>query len=178
MTNYSNLWHRGFPLQILQERKKIKKIKKVIKPNIQADFWDGDPDIDAICRMEHKPECKFNKKYFPYAANKVSPFNSQNTFLSKKVSSHYFLFPHVGRMDDIWASFYVFFKGYKVLYNKASVYQKRNKHDLTKDMEKEYIGYKNNLNLIKELSSDVNKIKDYIPRKSYLAFLRYQSHFK
>ena len=173
-----NLWHRGFPLQILQERKKIKKIKKIIKPDIQADFWDGDPDIDAICRMEHKPECKFNKKYFPYAANKVSPFNSQNTFLSKKVSSHYFLFPHVGRMDDIWASFYVFFKGYKVLYNKASVYQKRNKHDLTKDMEKEYIGYKNNLNLIKDLSSDSNKIKNYIPKRSYLAFLRYQSHFK
>ena len=178
VTNYSNLWHRGFPLQILQERKKIKKIKKIIKPDIQADFWDGDPDIDAICRMEHKPECKFSKKYFPYAANKVSPFNSQNTFLSKKVSSHYFLFPHVGRMDDIWASFYVFFKGYKVLYNKASVYQKRNKHDLTKDMEKEYIGYKNNLNLIKDLSSDSKKIKNYIPKRSYLAFLRYQSHFK
>ena len=37
-------------------------------------------------------------------------------------------------MDDIWASYYVEAKGLKVVYNKPSVYQLRNEHDLTKDM--------------------------------------------
>ena len=177
-TNHKNLWHRGFPIQILDQRKNIKKQKKIIKPDIQADFWNGDPDIDAICRMEHHPNCKFKDKYFPLASNKVSPFNSQNTFISKKVLPHYFLFPHIGRMDDIWASFYVISKGFKVVYNKASVFQKRNQHDLTKDMLKEFIGYENNLRLIKDLKININNINSYIPKRSRLAFLRYQTHFK
>jgi hypothetical protein len=178
VTNHKNLWHRGFPIQILDKRNNIKKQKKIIKPDIQADFWNGDPDIDAICRMEHHPICKFKDKYFPLASNKVSPFNSQNTFISKKVLPHYFLFPHIGRMDDIWASFYVLIKGFKVAYNKASVFQKRNEHDLTKDMLKEFIGYENNLNLIKDLKKNINNINSYIPERSRLAFLRYQTHFK
>ena len=177
-TNHNNLWHRGFPIQILNERNDKKKQKKIITPDIQADFWNGDPDIDAICRMEHHPICNFKDRYFPIASNKISPFNSQNTFLSKKVLPHYFLFPHIGRMDDIWASFYVISKGYKVVYNKASVFQKRNEHDLTKDMLKEFIGYENNLNLLKDLKKNAKNIKNYIPKKSQLAFLRYQSHFK
>jgi hypothetical protein len=178
VTNHKNLWHRGFPIQILDKRNNVKKQTKIIIPDIQADFWNGDPDIDAICRMEHHPICKFKDKYFPLASNKVSPFNSQNTFISKKVLPYYFLFPHIGRMDDIWASFYVLSKGFKVIYNKASVFQKRNVHDLTKDMLKEFIGYENNLNLIKDLKKNINNINSYIPEKSRLAFLRYQTHFK
>ena len=178
VTNHNNLWHRGFPIQILDKRNNIKRQNKIIKPDIQADFWNGDPDIDAICRMEHHPNCKFKDKYFPLASNKISPFNSQNTFISKKVLPYYFLFPHIGRMDDIWASFYVLTKGFKVVYNKASVFQKRNEHDLTKDMVKEFIGYENNLNLIKDLKKNINNINSYIPKKSRLAFLRFKTHFK
>ena len=178
VTNHKYLWHRGFPIQILNKRNKLKKQKKIIEADIQADFWDGDPDIDAICRMEHHPNCKFKKECFPLASNKISPFNSQNTFISKKVLPYYFLFPHIGRMDDIWASFYVISKGFKVVYNKASVFQKRNEHDLTKDMLKEFIGYENNLNLIKDLKKNINNINSYIPERSRLAFLRYQKHFK
>jgi hypothetical protein len=90
---------------------------------------------------------------------------------------YYFLFPHIGRMDDIWASFYVLSRGFKVIYNKPSVIQKRNKHDLTKDMLKEFIGYENNLELIKDLKKNINNINNYIPKKARLAFLRYQKHF-
>ena len=39
--------------------------KKILfKPDIQANFWNGDPDIDAVCRMLIKPECKFKKSTF------------------------------------------------------------------------------------------------------------------
>jgi hypothetical protein len=68
-------------------------------------------------------------------------------------------------------------RGFKVIYNKPSVIQKRNKHDLTKDMVKEFIGYENNLELIKDLKKNINNINNYIPKKARLAFLRYQKHF-
>jgi hypothetical protein len=179
VTNYKNLWHRGFPLQILKNKNKNKKIKKVNSHfDVQADFWNGDPDIDAICRMEHAPECRFQNSFFPFTANKFSPFNSQNTYLKRKVMKHYFLFPHIGRMDDIWASYYVEAMGFKVLYNKPSVYQQRNVHDLTKDMKKEYIGYEHNLNLIKELKKDPKNIKKFLPKKSWEAFKIYQKILK
>jgi len=51
-------------------------------------------------------------------------------------------------MDDIWASYYVQALGYKVFYDKASVYQQRNVHDLTVDFEKEIMGYKFNYKLL------------------------------
>ena len=170
VTNYKNLWHRGFPIQILDKKSNFKKQNKIIKADIQADFWNGDPDIDAICRMEHHPNCKFNNKYFPLASNKISPFNSQNTFLSKKVLPHYFLFPHIGRMDDIWASFYVTSKNYKVVYNEPTVYQERNVHNLIKDFKDEYIGYVNSSNLVEKLKKDPDNIYNFLPKKSALAF--------
>ena len=43
-----------------------------------------------------------------------------------EVIKDYFLFPHIGRMDDIWAAFYVTAKKYKVVYNEPTVYQQRN----------------------------------------------------
>ncbi len=175
VTNHKDLWHRGFPLQILKNKNKKKKKKKINSNfDIQADFWNGDPDIDAVCRMEHAPECKFKTLTFPFTSNKPSPFNSQNTYLKRKVIRHYFLFPHIGRMDDIWASYYVEAKGFNVLYHKPSVYQQRNVHDLTKDMKKEFIGYENNLSLIKDLKKNPNNIRKYLPKKSWLAFKLYQ----
>lgn len=175
VTNHKDLWHRGFPLQILKNKNKNKKQKKINSNfDIQADFWNGDPDIDAICRMEHAPECKFKTSTFPFTSNKPSPFNSQNTYLKRRVIKHYFLFPHIGRMDDIWASYYVEAKGFNVLYNKPSVYQQRNIHDLTKDMKNEYIGYENNLSLIRELKKNPDNIKKYLPNKSWMAFKLYQ----
>ncbi len=177
-TNHKHLWHRGYPLQLLPQRDYSKKSKRKINPDIQADFWNGDPDIDAFCRMEHAPDCKFNDSFFPIASNKLSPFNSQNTFLSGKVLKDYFLFPHVGRMDDIWASYYVEAKGYHVIYAKASVFQDRNIHDLVKDMKAEYFGYENNLKIVNELPGNADALLKYLPEKSQAAFQLYQKHFR
>jgi hypothetical protein len=174
-TNYRNLWHRGFPLELIPNRGYDDSSVIEIIPDIQADFWNGDPDIDAICRLEHKPECEFDSSYFPFTSNKLSPFNSQNTFINRKVAIDYFLFPHVGRMDDIWAAYYVLSKGNKVVYNKATVYQDRNIHNLIEDMKKEYIGYENNLSLVKDLYNDSEKILKYLPEKSIAAWNVYRS---
>ena len=174
-TNYSNLWHRGFPLELIPDRNySVSSIVEIV-PDIQADFWNGDPDIDAICRLEHKPECRFEDNYFPFTSNTFSPFNSQNTFINRKAAGDYFLFPHVGRMDDIWAAYYVRSKGNRVIYNKPTVYQARNVHNLIEDMKKEYIGYENNLSLITDLKMNSEKILNYLPERSIAAWKVYRS---
>ena len=167
VTNYTNLWHRGFPIQNLYKRTDSKKItRKTIIPDIQADFWNGDPDIDAICRLEHRPMCFFDDKYFPLATNSFSPFNSQNTFFSREALKKYLVIPYIGRMDDIWASYYIESCGFNVVYNKATVFQDRNVQDLTKNLKMEYIGYENTLNLLHKLKNNSENIYDFLPEKS------------
>jgi hypothetical protein len=177
-TNHPNLWHRGFPLQLLSKRDYSKMSRKRVTVDVQADFWNGDPDIDAICRMEHAPECTFDPQRFPMASNKMGPFNSQNTFLSGECLKDYFLFPHVGRMDDIWAAYYLQAKGARVIWAKASVYQDRNVHDLVRDMKQEYCGYENNLKIVEELVKDPESIQSYLPGRSIRAFELYRRHFE
>ena len=176
-TNHSQLWHRGYPLQLLPKRDYTRKRRQKVQVDVQADFWNGDPDIDALCRMEHAPECDFDPKRFPMAANKMGPFNSQNTFLSGRLLKDYFLFPHIGRMDDIWAAYYIQAKGFRVVWNKASVYQKRNVHDLVRDMKQEYPGYENNLQLVGALAREPESILAYLPGRSAWAFQLYRRHF-
>lgn len=169
-TNHNNLWHRGYPLELINKRKYKIKGTKLIMPDIQANFWDGDPDVDAITRFIFAPECKFKRKYFPFHSNKISPFNSQNTLLKRKVIKDYFLFPHVGRMDDIWASYYVTSKKYKVIYGEPTVYQNRNVHNYLTDFKNEIVGYKNNLKLIDDLYKNSENIFNYLPKNSAKAF--------
>ncbi|MCU0641799.1 MAG: hypothetical protein MUC35_06965 [Candidatus Margulisbacteria bacterium] len=176
-TNESRLWHRGYPLQLVPRRDYGRKMKKRLTFDVQADFWDGDPDIDAVCRMIYRPECKFDPACFPIAANKLAPFNSQNTIMRGALLKDYFLFPHVGRMDDIWAAYYVQARGARVVFNKASVYQQRNEHDLVVDMKKEYVGYENNLEIVNKLPADPDQLLNYLPAQSQEAFQLYRRHF-
>lgn len=176
-TNEKHLWHRGYPLQLIPKRDYSRSSRRKMTFDVQADFWDGDPDIDAVCRMIHKPECKFDPSLFPITANKVSPFNSQNTFLKGDLLPDYFLFPHVGRMDDIWAAYYVQAKGAKVVFNKPSVYQQRNEHNLVVDMKREYPGYENNLEIVTKIANDPDAIFAYLPPASQKAFKLYRRRF-
>lgn len=172
-TNHKNLWHRGYPLELLPKRDYTRSSWKHTTPDVQADFWNGDPDIDAICRMQYAPECVFQERYFPMGSNAMSPFNSQNVFVSSHLLRDYFMFPGIGRMDDIWASYYLQSKGAKVVYGKPSVYQERNPHSLIKDMRAEYLGYENNLEIVNNPQAMVK----YIPKESLRAFELYQRHF-
>ena len=169
-TEYKNIWHRGYPMPWLNGRHEWTKEEGIITPAIQADFWNGDPDIDAVCRCEHAPECAFDPSNFPIATKALSPFNSQNTFLSRSVIRDYFLLPETLRMQDIWAAYYVEALGHKVVYGKASVYQARNEHNLVSDFKNEIIGYLNTHNLV----SEPLNLKNYVSEKSWAAFEEYQ----
>jgi hypothetical protein len=177
-SNHSELWHRGFPLPLLSKRDYSDVQSTSIAPDVQADFWNGDPDIDAICRMEHAPECHFEERFFPIAGSALSPFNSQNTFITSSILKDYFLFPKVGRMDDIWASYYVQAKGARVVYSKPSVYQQRNSHDLVRDMRQEYLGYEHNLAIVQALPKDPEALFNFLPGDAIRAFELYRKHFQ
>lgn len=172
----SHLWHRGFPIELLSTKNDVthyiaNETRTVL---VQADLWNGDPDVDAICRIAYQPEVHdlIRGHFF---ADPLVPFNSQNTFLSRTVFPAYFLFPGIGRMDDIWASYIMQLQFPKsVLINEPTVYQKRNKHDLYKDLEAEMIGYRNTLNLITHLES----WSGFIPQKSYHAYQVYRGYFR
>lgn len=177
-TNYPHLWHRGFPLQEISSRDYSRKIRTTIRPDIQAAFWNGDPDVDAVCRMEHRPECDFCADVFPFSANRPGPFNSQNTFISREVLPHYFMFPYVGRADDVWASYYVQSLGFKVVYSAPSVYQARNPQDLTTNLVDEFFGYRNTLEFTRSLFSESGDWRQFLPEKSRVAFDQYRRCFQ
>lgn len=170
-------WHRGFPLELLEKKNanNFQLIKK--KFDVRADLWNGNPDIDSINRLIIK-KMNFNfKNKFLYCSNKFSPFNSQNTFINRDVLKDYFCFPFIGRLDDIWASYYIESVGYNICYGPASVYQLRNKHNLYNDFKEEILGYLNSYNLCLQLKKNPKNIKNFLPKRSHDAFLEYKKSF-
>ena len=154
VTEHNQVWHRGFPIDLVPYRSRVSyggKLKRRVL--VQADLWDGDPDIDAMARLSIRPIVKFDKIQGPYGSLSISPFNSQTTFLAREVIPYYSVFPHVGRMDDIWGGYVLqHYFPKSVVYNKASVYQDRNVQDLVTNLEKEIIGYRYTTDLIRSLS--------------------------
>ena len=153
VTEHNQVWHRGFPIDLVPYRSRVSyggKLKRRVL--VQADLWDGDPDIDAMARLSIRPIVKFDKIQGPYGSLSISPFNSQNTFLAREVIPYYSVFPHVGRMDDIWGGYVLqhYFPN-SVIYNKASVFQDRNVQDLITNLEKEIMGYRKTSELIRSL---------------------------
>ncbi len=176
ITKNNFIWHRGYPIQLLDQRLNVKSIGKIKrKVLIQADLWDGNPDIDAIARIVYKnPVASYKDVKKPYCSNKISPFNSQNTFLHRSVLPYYAVLPHIGRMDDIWGSYIVqhYFPN-SLIYNKASTYQDRNTQDPVVNLEKELFGYKETNNLLDDLQNFI----DFLPKQTRTFWLEYRKQY-
>lgn len=174
VTNTSYVWHRGYPLELIPNRFSNTYIgKSKRKVMIQADLWDGDPDIDAMARLSIKPIVKYDVTQ-PYCSLKISPFNSQNTFVHRNVLKYYMMLPYVGRMDDIWPSYIVqkFFPQ-SLIYSPATVYQDRNEQDLITNLENEIYGYRNTYKLLQ----NIEEIPTILPDKTKKALLEYKKFF-
>lgn len=88
---------------------------------------------------------------------------------------NYFMFPGIGRLDDIWGSYFLqSITGQRPVFSKASVFQERNQHDLMKDFSLEIIGYKNNLALLQDLRINSLSMFKYLPGISIAAFNEYK----
>lgn len=175
-TNQNLLWHRGYPIEHLSTKNAINHTGvKQINVKVQADFWNGDPDIDAICRLTKQPLVKFDN-FETFTTFQPAPFNSQNTFLSRDVFPHYSVWPGIGRMDDIWASYYLR-KHFNenIVYCKPSVYQERNPQDLVTNLENECIGYRYTKRFI-DNKYDIDA--DFIPVKVREFIRLYEKEFR
>jgi len=175
VTEDNHLWHRGYPVQLLQQRHEINSLGKQSKLClVQANLWDGDPDIDAMARLSHMPEVNYSAVQGPYGSSQIAPFNSQNTFLHRSVFPYYAVLPHVGRMDDIWGS-YIMQQHFPnvVIYDVPTVYQDRNEQDLVTNLENEILGYRKTLTFIEAGLSYC----DHMPEKTQLFWRCYLEHF-
>jgi hypothetical protein len=78
----------------------------------------------------------------PYSTPNFTPFNSRNTFFSRKAFPHYCLLPFVGRMADIWGG-YMMQKSIgtgNIVFNAPNINQESNEMNLIEDMNNEWIG--------------------------------------
>jgi hypothetical protein len=173
VTNKKELWHRGYPLQLVNQRHdNIYLGKQKHRFYVQADLWNGEPDVDAIYRLTHKYE---NINFSPmesFSTVNITPFNSQNTFIHRKILKNYMMPIGLGRVHDIWGAYLLQNKTKaKVLFSTASVFQKRNEHDISKDYLDESMTYHLTLDLIK------NRIKSDIIKDVEKGYDLYQSYF-
>ncbi|MHB8694018.1 MAG: hypothetical protein ACYDHH_22495 [Solirubrobacteraceae bacterium] len=141
-------YHRGHPIasRWQEEPATIDPVRGRVVAN--AGLWLGEPDVDAVTRLCRPVDVTSRSTRFPdhvaCALGTWAPFNSQNTALLRDVIPIYLLFPHVGRYDDIWASYVVRYVadglGDLVTYGAPVVRQERNPHDLLKDLDAERLG--------------------------------------
>jgi hypothetical protein len=89
------------------------------------------------------------------------------------------MLPHVGRMDDIWAGYLVEAMGFRVVYQRPSVRQQRNPHNLLKDFENECLGYLRTGAFLEGLRGDdpLIALKRFVPERTFAAYLAYRKHF-
>lgn len=130
----------------MEEVSNVQREVKSVRPVVNAGFWLGDPDIDAVTRLAAPIDVVAYRRDENYAlaSGTYAPFNSQNTALHRDVAPAYFLVPDIGRFDDIWSSYIVeriaWHMGDCVSYGQPLVRQNRNDHDLWIDAWAEEMG--------------------------------------
>lgn len=178
-----DLWARGFPLELAEQSNLNLGMKKVtMKPLVQANLWDGDPDVDALVRISQKPDVKW-PPLDPYTSNAFSPVNTQNTFIAREAIRDFPAnIPFIGRADDIWAS-YIFQARHPnaVVYGPATVrhHQKRTWQSMLDDLENEMFLYRNNLAFLHTLKDEGvdAAVKRFLPSAANTAIRLYEDYF-
>lgn len=138
---------RGFPWSKRTERASTCKmhLRKKVKVIVNQGLVIGDPDIDALTRLAHPINVKgFNSENTRIGLlNTWSPFNYQNTCLSREMIPLYYRPPSASRNSDIWTS-YLFNKlaehfGDVIAFGHPLVKQVRNEHNLWDDLDLELV---------------------------------------
>lgn len=154
-TSRAGVSHRGFPDfdSRTKENNNIhcEQLSNFV-PDVIAMLWDGDWDVNAISRQNKATSGTLTVKN-QFKSNCWSPFNSQNTVMTNAAAREFFMFPGIGRYDDILASYWVQSRGYSVIYTGSTVTQIRNVHNLEKDIKNEKWGHENIYDVILELKS-------------------------
>jgi hypothetical protein len=158
-----NPWarHRGIPYSNIPAHHY--DIATNFRAGIAAGLVIGNPDIDATLRMEKAPEIhtisKLGEMGVLVDVNTHTVFNTQNVAMLRELVPAWFLMPHVGRYDDLYASLIVQRvareRGLHVHFGQPLVWQQRHQHDLIVDLKAEIDG----MSHIK----DIAELLDHIP---------------
>jgi hypothetical protein len=146
--NNTEFYHRGFAPGMKWKPNIIYKYTADAKVVVNAGLWTGDPDTDAITRLERplvttgfKPDLYQRIALQP---GTWSPFNCQNTALAREVIPAYFLSPYMQRHDDIFAGYVINkiagYLGDVITFGKPLAFHDRTPHDLWKDLDAERTG--------------------------------------
>lgn len=117
----------------------------------------GDPDCDAVERMCYGPDVLAVTANATILPGTYVPFNSQATLWRADWAGVMACLPHIGRYDDIFASF-IFSRlarsyGKTVFIGDPVVRQERNPHDLVKDLRAEVWGLRSTFRFTNALDS-------------------------
>lgn len=156
--------HRGFPINQRHNRRSYTTGRRNVtmagggwppRVGVVAGLWFGDPDVDAIERIVDAPRVTGLRSNAGYASSDYgtvlevgtwAPFNTQNTAYAWAVAPLMQCLVGVGRYDDIWMSYIARVVmddlGYHVRYGVPITHQTRNEHDLVRDLEDEFYGYR------------------------------------
>jgi len=160
--------HRGFP-----HNKPVSKMASPVtdaRIGVAAGLVIGDPDIDAVTRMERAPDVTnihiLGSTGVIVDRGTWTVFNSQNTAVIRELMPAWFMMPGVGRHDDIYASLIVQRvareRHLHVHFGPPFTYQQRNQHDLVADLRKEIAGMENVQKLANLLDSLILPAKSVI----------------
>jgi hypothetical protein len=176
LTNHPELWHRGYPIDRLYERKKVNYLEKVIRKVLfQVSLWKGDPDVDALCRLMYKPTDLQLTVREKFSSNNFIPFNSQNTFIDRSALSSYMVLPYVGRSDDIWGGYIAqHLLNTRPVFTHPTVYQKRNDQSIYKNLDDELFGYM----WTNKFVENIEYFEYRLPTKTLKAFDLYRKEYE
>lgn len=120
---------------------------------VNAGLWLGDPDIDAVTRLNHPVNVTGIKKEIVALDRSTNcPFNTQNTAFHRDILPcyYYVMMGHsiggltIDRYGDIWSSYFsrkvIDRMGDTVTFGLPVTIHNRHAHDLMKDLGQEYWG--------------------------------------
>lgn len=160
------IWPRGLPLENINNKAIT---GKSYKKNyfVQQGICNGDPDVDAIFRLINKKRNFIFKKNIKLSIGPRTfvPLNSQNTIWYQKAFPLLYLPSYCSmRATDIWrgliAKIILSNDNKFILYKSSDVYQKRNYHNLIKDLKEEMEMYRN-LNFVSKILTNLKMVKGH-----------------
>lgn len=154
------IWPRGYPLdEICRDVRLDIQETEPLNVGVWQGLADIEPDVDAIFRLVMNKTIKF-KDNPPLAIGKghYCPFNSQNTFWSKKTFPYLYLPATTSfRFTDILRGYIaqrlMWQHDLHLGFTKSTVYQERNEHNLMRDFKDEIECYLNIKPIVELLDS-------------------------
>ncbi len=155
------IWPRGLPLNKILSSVNTNTYKSYVNVGVWQALADQDPDVDAVYRLTSNQPCVFEKRNpVILPSSTYAPFNTQNTATCKELFPLLYLPSHVTfRFTDILrgivAQPIMNKAGYCLGFTQATVFQKRNDHDYSRDFESEipmYLQVEKALEIAKECS--------------------------